>query len=67
MKQIISAQAASPEAAKALGVQLGTPLLSLTRLSYRERTGDLPPVDYLRVLYHPGRFEYHIDLDLEEP
>lgn len=66
MKQIIGAQAASQEAAEALGVQPGTPLLSLKRLTYRDRNTDRHPVDFLRVLYHPDRFEYHIDLALDE-
>jgi GntR family transcriptional regulator len=64
-KQIISAVGASPEAADALGIQIGAPLLSLTRLTYKEKHDRDLPVDYLKVLYHPGRFEYHIDLELD--
>ena len=52
------------EAAKALGVERGTALLSLTRLAFENRHSQDFPVDYLRVLYHPERFEYRIDLDL---
>lgn len=66
MQQIIGAQAASQVAAEALGVPPGTPLLSLKRLTYRDRDTDPYPVDFLRVLYHPERFEYHIDLALDE-
>ena len=51
--------------AKALGVERGTALLSMTRLSYKNRNSQDYPVDYLRVLYHPERFEYRIDLDLD--
>jgi len=65
MKQIINAEGASPEAADALGVQPGSPLLSLTRLTYKEKHDRNHAVDYLQVLYHPGRFEYHIDLQLD--
>ena len=65
IKQSLTACAANAEAAKALGVELGTALLSLTRLAYRNRNHRNFPVDYLRVLYHPERFEYRIDLELE--
>ncbi len=65
MKQIIGALGASPEAADALGIQPGSPLLSLTRLTFKEKHDRDHAVDYLRVLYHPGRFEYHIDLQLD--
>jgi GntR family transcriptional regulator len=64
-KQIISAVGASPDVANALGIQTGAPLLSLTRLTYKEKHDRNFPVDYLSVLYHPGRFEYHIDMELE--
>lgn len=65
IKQKISAQGAPPEVAEALGVHIGSPLLSLVRLSYREKDSLAHPVDYLKVLYHPARFEYQIDLELE--
>ncbi len=64
IKQSLTACAASAEAAKALGVERGTALLSLTRVAYRNRQKNSYPVDYLRVLYHPERFEYRIDLEL---
>jgi GntR family transcriptional regulator len=64
-KQIISAVAATPEVADILGILSGSPLLSLTRLTYKEKHDRSNPVDYLSVLYHPARFEYHIDLELE--
>jgi len=65
IKQSLTACAANAEAAKALGVERGTALLSMTRLSYKNRDSQDYPVDYLRVLYHPERFEYRIDLELD--
>ncbi len=65
IKQSLTACAANAEAAKALGVERGTALLSLTRLAFRRRHQKKYPVDYLRVLYHPERFEYRIDLELD--
>ncbi len=66
IKQSLTACAASAEAARALGVERGKPLLSLTRLAFRRHHSQGFPVDYLRVLYHPERFEYRIDLELED-
>jgi len=66
IKQSLTACAASAEAARALGVERGTALLSLTRLAFRDHHSQGFPVDYLRVLYHPRRFEYRIDLELED-
>ncbi|MDX1461156.1 MAG: GntR family transcriptional regulator [Xanthomonadales bacterium] len=65
MRQIITATAASVEAAEALEVEPGAPLLSLTRLLYAEQANKETAVDHLRVLYNPALFEYHIDLDIE--
>lgn len=65
IKQSLTACAANAEAASALGVELGSALLSLTRLAYRNHHSQGHPVDYLRVLYHPERFEYRIDLELD--
>ncbi len=65
IKQSLTACAANADAAKALGVERGTALLSLTRLAYGRRHPEEYPVDYLRVLYHPERFEYRIDLELD--
>jgi len=65
IKQSLTACAANAEAAKALGVERGTALLSLTRLSFKDRHSQDYPIDYLRVLYHPERFEYRIDLELD--
>jgi len=65
IKQWLTACAANAEAAKALGVEPGTALLCLTRLSFKSRHSQDDPIDYLRVLYHPERFEYRIDLELD--
>ncbi len=65
IKQSLTACAANAEAARALRVERGTALLSLTRLSYKNRHSQDYPIDYLRVLYHPERFEYRIDLELD--
>lgn len=62
VKQILSAKAATPEVAAELGVEAGFPLLSLTRRSFDENE---KLVDYLHVRYHPGRFQYHMDLTPE--
>lgn len=65
VKQSLTACAANAEAAKALGVERGTALLSLTRMAYKNRHSQDRPVDYLQVLYHPDRFEYRIDMELD--
>ncbi len=65
IKQSLTACAANAEAARALRVERGTALLSLTRLSFKNRHSQDYPIDYLRVLYHPERFEYRIDLELD--
>tara|TARA_R110002167_G_scaffold349844_1_gene561823 strand:+ start:37588 stop:38430 length:843 start_codon:yes stop_codon:yes gene_type:complete len=62
VKQILSASAATPDVAKELGVEIGFPLLSLTRHSYDENEN---LVDYLYALYHPERFQYRMDLTPE--
>ena len=66
IEQSLTACAANAEAARALRVERGTPLLSLTRLAFRDRHSQGFPVDYLKVLYHPERFEYRIDLELDD-
>lgn len=65
IKQSLTACAATAEAARALGVERGSALLSLTRLAFKHRHSQEYPVDYLKVLYHPERFEYRIDLELD--
>ena len=65
VKQTIRAVAAPPEAAEALGVEPGSPLLSLTRRSYNQVNDEEHLMDYLEVLYHPDRFQYRMDLTLD--
>lgn len=59
VKQMLSAEAASVEIAKALDVEPGFPLLTLIRRSF-DSNGNL--VDYLHARYHPERFQYYMDL-----
>lgn len=65
VKQTLSAEGAGGDAADALGVDEGSPLLRLTRRSYRQDNGDEQLVDYLMALYHPDRFQYRMDLTLD--
>lgn len=63
--QTISAVAADEELARELKTEVGAPLISLTRHSY---SGTDPEVlvDYMQLYYHPDRFQYRMDLELEE-
>jgi GntR family transcriptional regulator len=58
-EQTISATLAAPEAAAALGVEIGAPLLSLIRI-VRDRDGR--GVEYLAALYRPDRHRFHMEL-----
>ena len=66
IRQTINAQPATPEVAGALRVKPGSPLLSVTRLTFAEPHQQGPAVDFLHILYHPQRFEYCIDLELSD-
>lgn len=57
--QTIGATLAGPEAAQALGVGLGSPLLSLTRVVHG---ADDRGVEHLHALYRPDRFSFQMDL-----
>ncbi|MEM9532902.1 MAG: GntR family transcriptional regulator [Pseudomonadota bacterium] len=59
IEQTLSAKAAAPEEADALGVMPGKPLLKLVRHSY---DADEKQVDYLYAVYNPDRFQYHMTL-----
>lgn len=63
--QTISATAATQEVADALGVDKGSPLLSLTRYSYSLRNDQEQLMDYLHVLYNPEHFQYKMDLKID--
>jgi len=64
VKQTIRAVGAAPDAAEALGVDLGSPLLALRRRSYNQVGKGEHLMDYLEVFYHPERFQYRMDLTL---
>ena len=64
--QTISAVAATTELAHHLETEHGDPLISLTRQSFQTRNGEEQLVDYLQVYYHPERFQYRMDLELDK-
>jgi GntR family transcriptional regulator len=57
--QTISARLADHTVAPLLEVELGAPLLAVTRVVYGEKGR---PVQLLRGLYRPDRYEYHMHL-----
>ena len=61
-EQTLSAEAASPSAANALGIMSGKPLLKLIRRSFAE---DGNQVDHLSAVYNPDRFQYRMSLTLK--
>ncbi len=64
--QTISAVAATEELANELQTELGAPLLSLVRQSFETRSNGEQLVDHLQVYYHPDRFQYQMDLQLDK-
>jgi len=62
--QTLRAVGAAPDAAKALGVEVGSPLLSLTRRSFKTVGDKEQLVDFLLAQYHPERFQYRMDLTI---
>ncbi|MDQ8034065.1 MAG: GntR family transcriptional regulator [Bordetella sp.] len=62
-EQAISAVLADPQAAEALGVPVGSALLSLRRL-VRDDSGR--PVEALHALYRPDRYEYRMAMQAHE-
>ena len=64
--QTISAVAASDELAEQLETDNGSPLISLVRQSYDMHNGKERLMDYLQVYYHPDRFQYRMDLEIED-
>ena len=66
VKQTLKAVGAQADAAEALGVEPGSPLLSLTRRSYNQVNDEEHLMDFLQVLYHPDRFQYRMDLTLDD-
>ncbi len=66
VKQTLSAVPASAEVARVLDLDPGSPLLSLTRRSYNVVDGEERLMDFLVCLYHPGRFQYRMDLTIDD-
>lgn len=62
--QTLSAIAADAAVARALEVTEGSPLLSLTRRSFKTENGIERLMDFLQVLYNPEHFQYSMDLTL---
>ncbi|WP_338664760.1 GntR family transcriptional regulator [Pararoseomonas sp. SCSIO 73927] len=58
-RQSIGAALAGPETAQWLEVEIGAPLIALTRLVQDE---DGRPVEHLRALYRPDRFSFEMQL-----
>lgn len=61
-EQALSARLADPTVAAGLGVEVGSPLLSLTRIVYDRKRR---PVEHILALYRPDRFEYRMSLARE--
>lgn len=61
--QTISATAADETLARELKTELGAPLISISRHSYTEKE---VLADYLQLFYHPDRFQYRMDLEIEQ-
>jgi len=57
--QSISATLAGPDVAEALELEIGSPLLSLTRVVW-DPSGQ--GVEHLHALYRPDRYSFHLDL-----
>lgn len=57
--QTISATLASPDVAEALGLEIGSPLLSLTRIVFGP---DGRGVEHLHALYRPDRYTFQLEL-----
>ena len=52
------------DAASALDISIGSPLLSLTRHSYDKNGNKEELRDYMHVLYNPMHFQYKMDLEV---
>ena len=59
--QRVTARAADATVAPLIGVEVGAPLLCIIRI-VRDQTGR--PVEYIRALYRPDRYEFEINLDM---
>lgn len=64
--QTISAVAATAELARHLNTEPGAPLLSLERESFATVNGEEQLMDVLEIFYHPERFQYRMELQLDQ-
>lgn len=60
--QTLSARLADPMVATHLGIEVGAPLLSLTRIVYDPNRR---PVEHIHALYRPDRYQYRMSLSRE--
>jgi len=58
-EQMISATLAGPDAAEALGVEIGAPLISLIRVVYG---ADGAGIEYLSAYYRPDMHAFHMEM-----
>jgi GntR family transcriptional regulator len=58
-EQAISATLAGPETAAALHVEIGSPLIALTRIVF-DASGS--GVEYLSALYRPDKYRFHMEM-----
>jgi len=63
--QTLSAVAAQGEVAEALGIEAGSPLLTLTRRSFNTVDGSEHLRDHLVAFYNPEHFQYKMDLKID--
>jgi GntR family transcriptional regulator len=61
-EQVLGARLADPTVAGHLGVEVGSPLLSLTRVVYDPARR---PVEHIHALYRPDRYQYRMSLTRE--
>ena len=62
-EQRLSANVAGIEISKLLKIDVGAPMIAMTRLVRNE---DNRPVEYLEALYRPDRYEYRVNLSRDE-
>ena len=62
-RQTLSARLADASVAYALGVPVGAPLLAISRVAYDENNR---PVQVLKGLYRPDRYDYRIELSRKQ-
>ena len=64
VEQTLSAEAASPTIAGALGIMPGKPMLKLIRRAF-DKSGR--QIDHLNGVYNPDRFQYQMTMSIEKP